>query len=632
MKMRLLKKYIPLIICLFVLQTDFAFAQGDIAKIFAFTGIVELADSVVAIFANMAMTVASWLLIAAGYILDISIQLTLNIKGFVKATPAIFTVWKSLRDITGLFFIFYLLYAAIQMMTGWGKESYGSTIKNIVIAGVLINFSFFIVSFGIDVSNITSQALYGAMVPNKVIVKIDENASIQTLVSNAGKSDISNIFMNTLRIQSIYDTKGNKLGTEIGNPIKTTLIGITGVIMMITTAASFILAALAFIARLVILLFLLAFSSIWFASMVIPQLKEAGSKFQGALMSQLLFMPAYLLLMYVALSIINGSTIFRAGVIDGAAAGITGSNWIMPYIILLVNFAIIIFILNLPLVVALSMGGYATSWFKGSIDKWDALKVWRNVGGWAKDNAWRGTGGRVASTLAKSEGLKNIAAKSKFGELVLKGVRGAGGSYDKKLAEQVEARTKFAESLGANEGEIIGIKKKYRSLIENALTQEKRARSMGDTVAADRYKAYAENLKKQLGVDLVNKQKERQVSYAERISDPGILSTYPNLWTKVARKDKVAAAKINIDVWQKQLDKKKEAVTKIKQDLERIKTDIRREKAARGGVVSKINEDEQNKLEQKLKEATTNPSHGGDVDAMGTDDLQDLIDQEKLTK
>jgi hypothetical protein len=457
MKMRLLKKYIPLIICLFVLQTEFVFAQiGDIAKIFAFTGPVELIDSIVAIFANMAMTVASWLLIAAGYILDISIQLTLNIKGFVKATPAIFTVWKSLRDITGLFFIFYLLYAAIQMMTGWNKESYGSTIKNIVIAGVLINFSFFIVSFGIDVSNITSQALYNAMVPNKVIVKIDENASIQTLVNNAGKSDISNIFMNTLRIQSIYDTKGNKLGTEIGNPIKTTLIGITGVIMMITTAASFILAALAFIARLVILLFLLAFSSIWFANMVIPQLKEAGSKFQGALMSQLLFMPAYLLLMYVALSIINGSTIFRAGVIDGAAAGITGSNWIMPYIILLVNFAIIIFILNLPLVVALSMGGYATSWFKGSIDKWNALKVWGNVGGFAGTN----TIGRLGYVTDKWLGNTRLG-NSLLGRTVRASTTGAaaaskfGGSktvedMNKAKKERVAKRAEIDRSISFN--------------------------------------------------------------------------------------------------------------------------------------------------------------------------------------
>jgi hypothetical protein len=595
--------------------------QGSnmLSKIFAFTSFPDLLASALAILANAAMTVASWLLIAAGYILDVSIRLTLDIKDFVDATPAIFIVWKTLRDITGLFFIFYLLFAAIQMMTGWGKGSYGTTVKNIVIAGILINFSFFIVSVAIDASNIVSQAIYRAMVPNSVDINISGSTSMSQVVQSSGKSDISNIFMNSLKIQSIYDTQGNKLGVSVGDPFKVLLIGVMGVIMMLTTAASFIFAAIAFIARLVILLFLLAFSSIWFAGMVIPQINEHVKKFSGMLYSQLIFMPAYLILMYVALTIINGSKIL--GTVD--VSNLAGNNWAMPFIMIGVNFAIVIFILNLPLAVGLSMGGAATSIMKKGMGKWDAINVWKNVGLWSKEN----TGGRVASAISRSEGFKNFASKSIVGELALKGVRGVAGGYDKKLESQVKARTEFASSLGADERSILEMKRKNARRIEITLDHERRARAAGNIAMADRYKAHADDLKKQGGIDLAEKQKERQADYASRIESRSV----DTLFMKVARKDKVAAAKINIDVWQKQLDKKKESVTDLKRDLRQVEIDIRREEAA-GRMASPRNTDEKTRLEQKIKDATRNPSHGGNIAAMGTDDLQDMIDEAKLTK
>lgn len=377
-------------------------APGILSKFLAFASLPDLLNSAAAnIVNNIAIPIAGTILSASAYILDVSIRLTLNIKSFVDATPVIYSVWKILRDITGLFFIFYLIYAAIQMMTGLGQgPSYGSTIKTIVIAGILINFSFFIVSVTIDFSNILSQTIYHAMVPNTRIMSIDSNTGISKIVSEAGKSDISNIFMNSLRIQNIYDTNGNKFGTQITNPIKILIIGTAGVIMMLTTAASFIFAALAFVARLVILLFLLTFSSLWFVASVIPQIKK-HLNFWGYLWDQLIFMPVYLLLMYVGLTILNGSNLLLDvnGSINSAP---TGTNWLMPYMILAVNFTIVIIILNLPLVVGLSMGGMATGWLKSSIGKWDATKVWKNFGGGISGVIGTNTVGRLSSTLDKN--------------------------------------------------------------------------------------------------------------------------------------------------------------------------------------------------------------------------------------
>lgn len=427
---------------------------GIISRFFAFTGLPDLVNSTLANLTNLALAGAGYILYVSGRLLDVSIRLTLNIKDFVNATPAIYTVWKILRDITGLFFIFFLLYAAIQMMTGIGKgPSYASTIKNIVIAGILINFSFFITSVAIDFSNVISQAIYNAMVPNRVVMQFDNNG-LQHIVENSGKSDISNIFMNSLRIQSIYDVQGNKLGVNIGDPIKIILIGITGVTMMITTAASFFFASIAFIARLVILLFLLAFSSIWFAGMVIPQINSKVKQFVGALYSQLIFMPAYLLLMYVALTIINSSNLLEAGNVQNLTASMTGTNWIMPYVFLAVNFAIVIFILNLPLVVGLSLGGMATDWMKSGINKFNAMNVWKGMGGVAGTN----TIGRFASWADKKVADTPLG-NSYTGRQIRGGTTGAlaktkfGGSqsWEDKSKIMKEVKSKRAEIDRKNE-------------------------------------------------------------------------------------------------------------------------------------------------------------------------------------
>ncbi len=428
-----------------------------VAKFLDSTSILGLMNSAAASIVNyVALPGAGLFLSATAYLLDVSISLTLNIKNFVDATPAIYTVWKVLRDITGLLFIFYLLYAAIQMMTGFGKgaSSYGATIKSIIIAGIMINFSFFIVSVSIDFSNVVSQAIYNAMIPNKTVVRIDQQTKLPTFVANLGKTNISNIFMNSLSIQKIYDTNGNKIGTNITDPVKITLIGIAGVGMMITTGLSFLLASLAFVSRLVILLFLLAFSSIWFAGWVIPELNKKVNPIMSKLFDQLLFMPVYLLLMYVGLTIINGSNLLGAGTMLNDAS-FTGSNWLLPYIIILINFAIVIVILNLPLMVGLSMGGWATDWFKKSITNWDARTLWKNFGG----SVGRNTAGQAAYVANNSKVLGRIAASSPIiGTSISKNLSkvssatfgGAKGGYEGALKARKKDLDAMHKKLGDN--------------------------------------------------------------------------------------------------------------------------------------------------------------------------------------
>lgn len=366
-----------LVIVFLIFSSHAAHAQ-EIGKMFGLDLASLISESLANFFYTL-QTIASWLITLSGALLNFSINLTMHIKEFVNATPTIYTVWTAIRDISGMFIIFALLYAAIMLIIGYQNPKLGDLIKNIVVAGVLINFSFFITGLAIDASNVVSLQLYSALAPTQSVstnsgdLKTDISASIK----NPG---LANIFMQSLGITRLYspggtlNSTGQKANGSWSVPIKIIIIGITSIIIMVTAALSFFLASLAFIVRFVILLFLLAFSPIVFASFVVPKIGEYSKKWLDMLKSQLFFMPAYLLLMYFALSVLTSSSIFKNGY---AGSLVAGGDFASDLLAIGVNATLVIVMLNIPLVVAITLGAKVPGFAKNL----DALSIWKKVGG-----------------------------------------------------------------------------------------------------------------------------------------------------------------------------------------------------------------------------------------------------------
>jgi hypothetical protein len=291
----------------------------------------------------------------------------------------------------------------------------------------------------IDASNIVSLALYKGIVSGTP----DASLNVNTLSSNylnGTDVNIGNVFMQYLSPQMLYNPANLQLGSKttsasVPDPLKTVFQGVVGVVIMFTVGISFLLAALAFAARLIILIFLLAFSPIWFASMIFPILKEKSKHFTDQLYAQLIFMPIYLLLLYAAMAVIKGSTFF-INAAGQPSVGTGPSGWLLGYIVLAVNDFFVIFMINLPLVVAFSYGGSATEWLKSGVDKFGAKNVWKNVGGWAGRNTVGRAAYAIDERLAKTRpgnwsfgreiraGTTGLLAKSKMGSgLSYEGVR-----------------------------------------------------------------------------------------------------------------------------------------------------------------------------------------------------------------
>jgi hypothetical protein len=386
----------------------------------------DLVAEVLAVISQWALSIMVLWVSITGALLNVSIVLTLHIKDFVNSVQGVYLVWQTIRDISGLFIIFMLLYASFKMILGFDSVGgVGNLIKNIVIAGILINFSFFITSLLIDASNIVSLALYNGIVaaPSQTS---GANASInpQQIVQsemNSPDGGLSGLFMKYIAPQDVISPSTIKLGTQpvaqssgASKPLEILIQGIVGCIIMFTSGMSFLLAALAFVARLAILIFLLAFSPIWFAAMIFPILKSKADEFTQHLKEQLIFMPIYLLLMYAALKVLSSSTIFTnpaTNVFQGSN-GLTTTVW-TNLMVLAINDFFILFLLNMPLITAFGFGGMATDWLKGAVNKVGAANVWKNIGGFAGRNTIGHIAYNADEALAKTR-LGNMALGRDF--------------------------------------------------------------------------------------------------------------------------------------------------------------------------------------------------------------------------
>lgn len=454
-------------------------------------------------------TIASWLIYLAGSLLNFSINLTMHIKEFVSSTDSVYSVWKAIRDISGMFIIFSLLYAAILLIVSYEKPKFGKLLINIVVAGVLINFSFFLTGLAIDVSNIVSLQLYNAIAPQakmdgslnvvgNVASNVWDNVTLKGYMQkSSADGGLSTIFMQALGVTRLYNPDGSisSAGQKvqdsgsalIGPSMKIILTGVTSIIIMITAALSFFAAALAFMVRFVILIFLLAFSPILFASYVVPEIDEYVGKWRKYLKSQLIFMPVYLLLMYVALSVVTSSSIFK----EGYASSLSGNGgFLADLMILAVNAVLIILMLNFPLLGAISMGAMMPEWAK----KMGAEDIWRRVGG----VVGRGTVGSLGSSLDKRLANTRLGNTS-LGRDIRSGTTGALAKSKFGSSRSYEEQAKINEDV-----------MKQRKLIEGGNTEADKARKAkarnSELTALIENKNTAPNLYK----DIIKKMSEKE--------------------------------------------------------------------------------------------------------------------------
>ncbi|MDE2188465.1 MAG: hypothetical protein KGJ35_01910 [Patescibacteria group bacterium] len=391
---------------------------------------------------NIALPIANWALTLSGVVLNAVMIITLNMSSFVSASGGIVdATWTTIRDLSSILIIFFLLYISIRMIIGEaGNTSMQHIIIMVVIAGVLINFSLFFTKFFIDASNLVGLAFYRAIAPSGA--NINFNQSSNDYISKSFTSGgISDEFMKALSIQNVYapdavssttivSTRGQ---TQSTNPLAIITAGIGGVLIMNIAALSFLGAALLFAVRIGFLIILMAFSPVYFVGWIIPEVKtKMSDRWKNALINQCLILPIYLFFMYVALRVIT-NPLFKSSLNPGTSGG--SANFQLSFVGTIMEYLIALILIIIPLMAAMefaSVGKDLVNKGIGNAKKWGMGAVSGSA-----SSAWRNTGGRLASKAGESTAMKKIATWSPtVGRIASSATNKVAGSYNKARDER----------------------------------------------------------------------------------------------------------------------------------------------------------------------------------------------------
>jgi succinate dehydrogenase hydrophobic anchor subunit len=115
--------------------------------------------------------------------------------------------WSLVRDIANIFFIFILLFVALQTILGFGAST-KKTIAKLIMVAILINFSMFFVKVIIDTSNILALVFY-----NRITITANDadknpapyNQVVDKSLTNIDEKDVAGAFVSAFNPQVLTD-------------------------------------------------------------------------------------------------------------------------------------------------------------------------------------------------------------------------------------------------------------------------------------------------------------------------------------------------------------------------------------------------------------------------------------------
>jgi len=222
----------------------------------------------------------------AGKVLDFTLMYSIQDSSYRSA----FVVegWGLVRDFCNMFFIFILLYIAFRTILNLQGAKTKDMIINVVIIGLLINFSLFATQVIIDASNILARVFYN---PQTIVIGTQKDADGNTIselgdfkeikLSEAivSKVDPQDLIINSQKVNEIpvkeilggdvpeTTGKGITVGSFILIIFLSTAVNVVGII-------AFLSCAIIFISRVIGLWLAMILAPLAFFSYTIPALQD----------------------------------------------------------------------------------------------------------------------------------------------------------------------------------------------------------------------------------------------------------------------------------------------------------------------------------------------------------------------
>ncbi len=260
---------------------------------------------------NWFLKLSAFFLFTMATLFETSIDYSLNIRDLLDQIPIVNLSWAIFRDLANLSFIFILLYASINIILGTNGYNVKAILTKVILVAVFINFSLFCTKITIDISNIVALQFYGKLVSNSK-TKVDD-----------GTSGLTHGLMSSLGLTTFFTTAGEKHSTEpqqvVANKSNADIIwrliltAIMGIVFITVTAFVLGAAAIMFVIRSAILIFLMMLSPLAFAATIIPGYSGEFEKWKTTLFKQAFFAPVYMALFYTVIITLSKWSLGKGG-------------------------------------------------------------------------------------------------------------------------------------------------------------------------------------------------------------------------------------------------------------------------------------------------------------------------------
>lgn len=411
---------------------------------------------------------ASWILGAAGFVLEAIIKLSiLEINTYLAPGGAISTTWGAFRDLANMAFIFVILYIAIGTMLGTGVDM-KKMLARVIIVALLLNFSMFFTRLAIDASNILTVAFYNEIVKSSPCVT-------GTVAQNGG---IGAAFVCKLGVADVFSTETSNALLAYGGgwkgAMKNFMLTILGSVFMVITAFVLLATAVFLIARLVAFIFLVLLSPIAFISTAIPNQDDLFDKWKGHLISNCLFAPVLMAFLWAVLQV--ATALPEVSDLGKVIIGTTEGQALPEMGQVLLSYAILITLMIYSLTLAKDFGGAGVKIANKYVEK-----ARKNVQGFVGRNTLGWVGNKIDKSLDGREGRVGRLMNTRTGNIV----RGAtvGALAKSGFGSKLSYKTLQDERKSANETYATKITKSQR---EGAKAEFEAAKQKLDSLQATR--------------------------------------------------------------------------------------------------------------------------------------------------
>lgn len=213
-----------------------------------------------------------------GKLLDITIMHSISDASY--RSTFVVEGWQIIRDFCNMFFIFVLLYIAFGTILKLHAVKTQEMIVNVVIIGLLINFSLFATQVIIDASNILARVFYS---DNAMVIKSNGKEAGR---GDAGEIKLSEAIVGKVNPVELVTSAGKvgrisvKNGVDDSSDSNSISAGSFIIVILLSAAIcvvgiiAFLSSSLIFITRIIGLWLAMILAPIAFFSYIIPQLQD----------------------------------------------------------------------------------------------------------------------------------------------------------------------------------------------------------------------------------------------------------------------------------------------------------------------------------------------------------------------